>query len=218
LITLCGFPASNYYNKVKLALLEKGIPFEERLVYPTGNHGILGDSPMGKVPYILGDGYRLSESQAIVEYLEDVYPGVPLYPSDPRECAKARELIQVIELYLELPARRLYSEAFFGGRVPEDAKREVAAALTRGARALERMARFGPFIAGADFGHVDCAAFAHLPLVSGASKIVLGHDPLAGISAIPGYLEMVAARPHAQRVNVERKAGVASFVAQRKRG
>ena len=27
MLTLCGFPISNYYNKVKLALLDKGIPF-----------------------------------------------------------------------------------------------------------------------------------------------------------------------------------------------
>ena len=31
MITLCGFAASNYYNKVKLALLEKGVAFEEEL-------------------------------------------------------------------------------------------------------------------------------------------------------------------------------------------
>ncbi|MBY0233548.1 MAG: glutathione S-transferase N-terminal domain-containing protein, partial [Burkholderiaceae bacterium] len=31
-IKLCGFSLSNYYNKVKLVLLEKGIPFEEELV------------------------------------------------------------------------------------------------------------------------------------------------------------------------------------------
>ena len=29
MLTLCGFPLSNYYNKVKLALLEKGVPFAE---------------------------------------------------------------------------------------------------------------------------------------------------------------------------------------------
>ena len=29
MLTLCGFAASNYYNKVKLALLEKSVPFEE---------------------------------------------------------------------------------------------------------------------------------------------------------------------------------------------
>ena len=30
---LCGFAGSNYYNKVKLALLEKGVPFEEELAW-----------------------------------------------------------------------------------------------------------------------------------------------------------------------------------------
>lgn len=33
MLTLCGFSASNYYNKVKLALMEKQIPFEEKLVW-----------------------------------------------------------------------------------------------------------------------------------------------------------------------------------------
>ena len=35
MFVLCGFPLSNYYNKVKLALLEKGVPFTEEGV-PTG--------------------------------------------------------------------------------------------------------------------------------------------------------------------------------------
>ena len=33
MLTLCGFSASNYYNKVKLALLEKNLPFEEEIVW-----------------------------------------------------------------------------------------------------------------------------------------------------------------------------------------
>ena len=48
MLKLCGFAGSNYHNKVKLALLEKGIPFEEELV-------LVGEtdpeaSPLGKVP------------------------------------------------------------------------------------------------------------------------------------------------------------------------
>lgn len=35
MLKLYGFAASNYYNKVKLALMEKGIPFEERCAGPT---------------------------------------------------------------------------------------------------------------------------------------------------------------------------------------
>ena len=35
MLKLCGFAVSNYYNKVKLSLLEKGVPFEEELAYPS---------------------------------------------------------------------------------------------------------------------------------------------------------------------------------------
>ena len=41
MITLCGFPISNYYNKVKLALLEKGVPFEEERVMTYSDQEIL---------------------------------------------------------------------------------------------------------------------------------------------------------------------------------
>ena len=47
MIQLHGFPVSNYYNKVKLALLEKGVPFEE-VVVPTKSTvpAVLGASPL----------------------------------------------------------------------------------------------------------------------------------------------------------------------------
>src|SRR6185436_287005 len=208
MIKLCGFSVSNYYNKVKLALLEKGISFEESLIYPAGNPAIIDDSPMGKVPYLLVDGIALSESQPILEYLEHISPGAPLYPADPMGAAKCRELIQIVELYLELPARRLYAEAFFGGRVSEETRKEVSVVLAKGARALEKLARFEPFIAGTAFSYADCTAYAHLPVVSTASQAVLGADALASVAGLADYLKLIAARPHAQRVNRERKAGL----------
>jgi hypothetical protein len=93
MIKLCGFSVSNYYNKVKLALLEKGIPFEESLIYPAGNSAILADSPMGKVPYILVDGTAISESQPILEYLEQTRPDTPLSPDDPARAASASDSV-----------------------------------------------------------------------------------------------------------------------------
>ena len=117
MLKLCGFSVSNYHNKVKLALLEKGIPFEEEVIYPSQDDGVKQSSPMGKVPFLRTPQGVLTESQVLVEYLEETHPETPLYPDNAYARAKCRELILHIELYLELPARRLYPEAFFGRAV-----------------------------------------------------------------------------------------------------
>jgi glutathione S-transferase len=95
MIRLCGFRISNYHNKVRIALLEKGVAFEEdENVKPSQEGEYLAKSPMGKVPYLEVDGTRIRESSAILEYLEDAYPQKPLLPSDPvaRACARAGDL------------------------------------------------------------------------------------------------------------------------------
>lgn len=217
MIRLCGFPASNYYNKVKLALIEKGIPFQEELVYPSQEDGILAESPMGKVPFLRLPGGSLAESQAISEYLEDCYPEPPLFPRDSYRRAKVRELIELLELHLELPARRLYGEAFFGGKASDEAKREVEKLLTKGMRALGRIAQFGPYIAGSEYTHADCAAIVHLPTVVGVTKLVFGTDPLATlVPEAPAYLKAMFARPASKTMNEARKAGMETFLALRK--
>ena len=99
MLILSGFAASNYYNKVKLALLEKDVPFEEELVW-------IGEvdrsaSPLGKVPYLRTEAGKLCESSAINEYIEAAYPQVPLLPADPFAAAKVRELTIYLELHLE---------------------------------------------------------------------------------------------------------------------
>ena len=144
MITLFGIAISNYYNKTKLVLLEKGIPFKEEVVMPSQDQSVLSRSPLGKIPYIQTEQGYLSESQAILEYLEDVYPENPLYPKDPFERAKCREFIQHIELNVELVARRLYSEAFFGSTVSEETKGEVREKVKSGLEGLKRLAVFSP--------------------------------------------------------------------------
>ncbi|HEX7043915.1 MAG TPA: glutathione S-transferase [Burkholderiales bacterium] len=216
MLKLCGFPISNYYNKVKLALLEKGIPFEEERCM-TGKEAIDAGSPMGKVPFLRTERGIVCESQAICEYLEELQPEPRLYPADRFERAKCRELIQYLELYLEWPARRLYPEVYFGGKVSEEVKQSVRAELERGIAALAHAAKFSPWIAGAGFSYADCAAYAHLPLVSQCTKKMYGEDILARIPACAEYLERLRARPHAKKVNEDRKADIErSMAAQRK--
>jgi glutathione S-transferase len=215
MLELCGFAASNYYNKVKLALLEKDIPFQEVHAYPSSAESFLAESPMGKVPYLRCPQGPLSESQAIAEYLDDAFPDTPLYPADAFERAKCRELIHVMELYLELPARRLYPAAFFGGAASDELKKDVQIKVAKGARALTRLLRFAPYIGGAQLTFADCAACMHLPLVSSTCKTMFGEDLLGSVPGLRDYLSALGQRPHAQRVNAERKTSLEAFIAYR---
>ena len=207
MIKVCGFRISNYHNKVLIALLEKGVPFEEDCnVRPTQNPEYLALSPMGKVPYAEINGARLSESEVILEYLEDAYPQKPLLPKDPLARAKARELVTVLELHLELVARRLYPSAFFGGTISDGAKQAVDKDLVKGIRALKALAKFDPFIAGKELTLADCAAAVHLPVLSIATKITFGRDYLADMPQMKPYLKMLNERPAFAKVNADRKA------------
>jgi glutathione S-transferase len=212
MIKLCGFPVSNYYNKVKLALLEKNIAFEEETLFPSKHEAFLARSPMGKVPFAEVDGTPIAESQVLLEYLEDAYPAPALYPRDPIARAKCRELIHFIELHLELPARTLFPEAFFGATVSEEVKARAAQNLAKGAAAFNRLAKFSPFVAGEQFTYADCAAYFHLPVVARASKAALGADALGAIAGIRPYIELMKKRAHIQRIDAERAAGVQQFM------
>lgn len=205
MLKLCGFAVSNYYNKVKIALLEKEVPFTEELVWTSQKDEMLARSPMGKVPFVETPAGTLCESQVICEYLEDAYPQHPLYPTDAMQRAKVRELCTVIDMHIELPARTLYAQAFFGGSVTEQTKEQAKKDLAKGVRALKALAKWSPFIAGDKLTYADCSAYVTLPLVSIASKSVLGEDALAGIPQVREYLGMMKARPHVQKVDADRK-------------
>jgi glutathione S-transferase len=213
MLKLCGFRISNYHNKVRLVLLEKGIEHEEDAACtPKQTEEFLARSPMGKAPFIeLDGGRRLSESQAICEYLEEAYPQSPLLPRDPWQRAKVRELLTHMELYLELPARRTYGFVFFGRPVDEQVKQAVEKDLARGVRAFKALARFEPYIAGPQLTLADCAAFVHLPLVSLATKIGYGRDLLAEVSELKPYLARLGERPAFGQVNEDRKAAQAAM-------
>lgn len=217
MLKLCGVHISNYHNKVRLALLEKGIAFEEDAACaPSQKDEMLARSPLGKVPWLeLGDGRRLTESQVILEYLEETYPQKPLLPKDPFERAKVRELVVYIEWYFEMVARRLYGQAFFGrGPVSDGTKQAVEKELGNAMRALKGMARFSPYIAGSELTLADCSAFVHLPLVSLATKIVYGRDFLEALPQVKPYLKMLAERPAFARVSEDRKAASAALAAR----
>ena len=208
MIVLCGFAVSNYYNKVKLVLLEKGIEFSEETV-ATGStdEAVLSASPLGKIPFLRTPQGPLCESQVIVDWLEAAYPQPALVPADAFAAAKVRELATFIDLHLELVVRDLYAEAFFGGTVSDDTKTRVRRKLDKNIPAFKRLAKFSPYVAGTQFTIADCSAWNALRLLSAATKKVYGEDLLTshGIDWKP-YMDLVGERPSALRVAADRKA------------
>jgi glutathione S-transferase len=218
MLVLHGFSSSNYYNVVKLALLEKQLPFEEHPVYTGASDDYRSDylqqSPIGKVPCLQTNEGSLTESRCIIDYLERAYPERPLYPSTPFAIAKQNELAQVIELYLELAVRPVIPNMVAGKPPPESISRTVRTNVSKGAFALTRLARFDGYILGGDqLTAADVVAVIHLPTVSGIAKAVLGEDPLAGVPGLSDYLARMAQRPAVRRVYDDRKADLPSFYA-----
>lgn len=213
MLTLCGFSASNYYNKVKFALLEKGVPFTEELAWVGETDPAC--SPLGKVPYIKTPAGSLCESGVIAEYIEQQYPDMPLLPADPFAAAKVRELVTFLELHLELVARSLYPQAFFGGQISDSVKEKTAAQLEKNVAGLATLVQFNPFIFGNSLSLADCAAVVHLPLVSAATKIVYGRDFLADMP-VRDYLQRMGERTALQRVNTDRKINTELMMARAK--
>lgn len=87
-------PLSPYCRKVRLTLAEKGIDTDlQDEAYWEKSQDFLRRNAAGKVPVLKIDGLVLSESTAICEYLEEVYPTPALMPGDPRERVEVRRLV-----------------------------------------------------------------------------------------------------------------------------
>src|SRR5712692_1368247 len=112
----------------------------------TGPDAYRAKNPTGKYPCLeIEDGSFLGESKVILNYLEDAYPDVPLLPENPLERARVRELMEVIDLYLEWPARSLYPEVFSAvGKVSDEVKSTAggSASTRRPATAARCASRF----------------------------------------------------------------------------
>lgn len=206
---LYGSPFSNYHNKVKLALLEKGIAFDEVMTRPSQDADFLARCPTGKIPFFEVEGGSFCESQAALEYLEEQYPAVPLLPTQPLARAKVRELIQIFEQDIELAARRLLMHVLFGAPLDDAVKVDVAAKLDRGVAEFSRVARFSPWVAGDQFTLADCAFAAHFPLLTRLTMAVYNRDWLADLP-MAAYQQALQQRPAFQKVMADLDAARAA--------
>ncbi len=84
--------------RVRFGLAHKGLAYESRIVNLRASEQLTDEhrqlAPMGVVPCLLVDGRPLTESVAILEFLEEVAPEKPLLPRDPWLRARVRQLVE----------------------------------------------------------------------------------------------------------------------------
>lgn len=206
MIKLYGMRYSNYYNLVKAVLLEKGMQFEEVNVLPNQEQDFLSRSPMGKVPCIETPQGFLTETSVIIDYLDDLGEGPSFYPRDALGRAKVRELNKHLELYIELPARRLYGDVFFNRPATDEEKQAVHQLLKKGFASLASLAKFDPYLAGKDISYADFYFRFTVGLAAIVCKKALAWDAYNDIPHIKDLMGLINQRESLQRVTADQKA------------
>ena len=155
-------PISLYSFKLRLAIALKGATVELRAP-PGGTYRspeFRAINPAGTIPALVEGDFVLSESDAIVEYLDDIHAGARLLPSEPKLRARTRMLSRWCDLRLEPQIRLLF--AAVKAATPDTASiaatdSRIAAALALIETALDRE---GPYALGAEPGLADCGLTA----------------------------------------------------------
>ncbi|MCQ8278258.1 maleylacetoacetate isomerase [Acetobacteraceae bacterium KSS8] len=211
MIEMHGFWRSSAAYRVRIALNLKGLPFRETFVDLDAGEQNRPDyraiNPQGTVPTVLfEDGTRLTQSLAILEYLEETHPEPPLLPADPAGRARVRGIAGLFATDhhpVIVPRVRRYLRARFG--VDPDGEGDwVRHWLEEGLRIGE--ARLSAEPETGRFCHGDTPTIADLCLASHmAASRVFGADLSVGPTLLAierNFLELDAfdsAQPSKQK-------------------
>ena len=207
--TVLDIPLSPYAQKVKMALIEKGVPFEVQ--YPDVDAGDARSqmkNPRAEVPVLLDGELSVFQSSIILEYIEERWPQPALLPRDPGERARVRMLQEICDTTYDAVNWGVAEIMVF-----KRAEGELANAILARASAqvqalnarLERDLAERPWFNGASFGFGDIVVY---PFVNGAAA--LGNKPAEG-SKLQAWLKSVRARPSAERLKQEILATMEQF-------
>jgi len=189
-------PLSPYAQKVKIALQEKGVPFEARMPAEIGSGQVAGEfadaSPRGEVPVLVDGEVRLFDSSVIVAYVEERWPDPPLLPASPAARAQVRTLEEVMDTHYEAINWGLAEILAFGRAKGELAQRLIARAAEQTA-ALQ--AWLGPRLSPKGWFNGDAFGMGDLcvaPFVNGSAGF--GNGPKPG-TRLADWLARVNQRP-----------------------
>ncbi len=215
MLLLYDIPLSPFAQKIKLALLEKGIPYETRIpVIGAAEPDFTAANPRREVPALVDGEFAVFDSSIILDYLEDKWPEPPLRAATPEARARARMIEEVCDTQFEAINWALTEIRVMNRARGELADRILAHAATDLAglrRWLGGLLGADPWFGGARLGLADIAVF---PYVASATFHRFG--PEEG-SPLAGWLARMRERPSVQRVLAEAKAALTTTAVEIRR-
>jgi len=158
-------------RRVHVYLAEKGIEMTlESVDIMAGQNrtpDFLAKNPLGGLPVLeLDDGSHLTESLAIIQYLEELHPEKPMIGTTPLERARTREVERIAEIGVLSAVGTIFQNTspFFAGRVKQSAEAAETARmrLANSLTVLDHKIGDKPFVMGAAPTIADCTLFAAL--------------------------------------------------------
>jgi glutathione S-transferase len=191
-------------KKVRVYLREKGISMPIEPVDVLGGQNRTPDflsrvNPLGGLPVLeLDDGTYLSESLAIIEYLEELHPEPNMLGATPLERARVREAERLCEFGVLSTVGTIFQNTspFFAGRLKQspDTAENGRARLAQVTAVVDRLIGSKPFVAGSKPTIADCTLFAACEFAA-FGQIEIDYAKLANLGR---WYQAFKQRPSAQ--------------------
>jgi glutathione S-transferase len=198
-MTVYGIPGSPFLRSVEITLKEKDLPYHLHPMAP-GEHKQaehLARHPFGRVPAFEHDGFALYETQAIIRYLDEVFPSPPLTPGNPGQRARMNQVIGIIEWYFfpkaaaPIAFNRIIGPKLLGLPTDEAAIAEAMPMARTCFTVLDGILGDRPYFGGDRVSIADIMLAAQLDLLCDTPE---GSQLLSGTRLKP-WLEQMLARP-----------------------
>lgn len=202
-VKLYGVAGSPNVRGATLGLVEKGVDYEFIDVFPpfkAPEH--MARNPFGRVPVLEHDGFLLYETQAILRYVDQSFPGPALQPTDAREVARMNQILGIVDCYLfeswsgTIGFERLIATSFLG-RPCDLGRVEAVLPMARCCAEALEVAISAPYLTGETYSLADIRLAPHFDWLRLTPE---GEAIFADKAGLVEWFEQVSARPSARKV------------------
>jgi glutathione S-transferase len=212
-MTIHSVPGSPFLASVLWALEERGAPYElvPLAAGETRQPGHLARHPFGRMPTIEHDGFALYETQAILRYIADAFPGEPLVPAATRDRARMNQQIGINDWYFFpkvasiVVFERLIKPHLTGQPADEGAVRGALPMASLCVREIERLMEGRHYLAG---DHLSLADLHVAPQMYYLAMTPEGASILKEHAQLSAWLALMTSRPTIRKTTLSGVGGL----------